>query len=156
MLGVKATSRQHTQIQSFFERVLGSAKRQVLYLGELLIDIHGQHAHQSLMHRAHQRELLDAFAGNSALAAELSDTWRAWKELGHTIETLEKMDEIARLLDEVATDEMRELIQAIREAGCRWGRSSTRTTSNSSISTWSVRAIAMLWGARVIRRPSGS
>ncbi|MGD9095774.1 MAG: AAA family ATPase, partial [Chromatiales bacterium] len=36
-------------------------------LGNQLVDIHGQHAHQSLMHRAHQRELLDAFAGNSEL-----------------------------------------------------------------------------------------
>ncbi|MDX1344452.1 MAG: DNA repair protein RecN [Sedimenticolaceae bacterium] len=59
-------------------------------LGNQLVDIHGQHAHQSLMHRAHQRELLDAFAGNRKLAAQLADTWRSWKALGHTIENLEK------------------------------------------------------------------
>ena len=59
-------------------------------LGNQLVDIHGQHAHQSLMHRAHQRELLDAFAGNRQLAAQLSDTWRSWKALGQTIENLEK------------------------------------------------------------------
>jgi DNA repair protein RecN (Recombination protein N) len=59
-------------------------------LGNQLVDIHGQHAHQSLMHRAHQRELLDAFAGNGELVTELSDTWRAWKALGNTIENLEK------------------------------------------------------------------
>jgi DNA repair protein RecN (Recombination protein N) len=29
-------------------------------LGEQLVDIHGQHAHQSLLHRAAQRDLLDA------------------------------------------------------------------------------------------------
>jgi DNA repair protein RecN (Recombination protein N) len=59
-------------------------------LGNQLVDIHGQHAHQSLMHRAHQRELLDAFAGNSELATKLSETWRTWKALGNTIESLEK------------------------------------------------------------------
>ncbi len=59
-------------------------------LGNQLVDIHGQHAHQSLMHRAHQRELLDAFAGNRKLAAQLADTWRAWKALGNAIENLEK------------------------------------------------------------------
>ena len=30
-------------------------------LGELLIDIHSQHEHQSLLRRANQRQLLDAF-----------------------------------------------------------------------------------------------
>ena len=59
-------------------------------LGNQLVNIHGQHAHQSLMQRAHQRELLDAFAGNCELTAELSRAWRAWKELGDTIENLEK------------------------------------------------------------------
>jgi DNA repair protein RecN (Recombination protein N) len=32
-------------------------------LGELLIDIHSQHEHQSLLKKPHQREQLDAFAG---------------------------------------------------------------------------------------------
>jgi DNA repair protein RecN (Recombination protein N) len=38
---------------------------QVRELGELLVDIHGQHAHQSLLRPASQRELLDAFGGCS-------------------------------------------------------------------------------------------
>ncbi len=37
-------------------------------IGELLIDIYSQHAHQSLLQRAHQRKLLDACAGTEALA----------------------------------------------------------------------------------------
>lgn len=40
-------------------------------LGETLIDIHGQHAHQRLMHRSAQRELLDAYAGATVLAEEV-------------------------------------------------------------------------------------
>src|SRR5581483_5565954 len=36
--------------------------------GELLVDIHGQHAHQSLLRGPAQRELLDAHGGAAALA----------------------------------------------------------------------------------------
>ncbi|MEJ1354231.1 MAG: DNA repair protein RecN [Candidatus Sedimenticola sp. (ex Thyasira tokunagai)] len=36
-------------------------------LGELMVDIHGQHAHQSLLRRDHQRELLDGYAGHQTL-----------------------------------------------------------------------------------------
>lgn len=59
-------------------------------LGSQLVDIHGQHAHQSLMHRSHQRELLDAFAGNGKLSETLATCWRDWKALGKRIESLEQ------------------------------------------------------------------
>ncbi|MGD1990004.1 MAG: DNA repair protein RecN [Chromatiales bacterium] len=59
-------------------------------LGSQLVDIHGQHAHQSLMHRSHQRELLDAFAGNGKLSATLATCWQDWKALGKRIESLEQ------------------------------------------------------------------
>ena len=37
--------------------------------GRKLVDLHGQHAHQSLLHPAEQRVLLDRFAGRDAAAA---------------------------------------------------------------------------------------
>lgn len=47
-------------------------------LGELLIDIHGQHAHQSLLRRAQQRALLDEYAGVQGEAlATLAGEWRS-------------------------------------------------------------------------------
>jgi DNA repair protein RecN (Recombination protein N) len=49
--------------------------------GEFLIDIHGQHAHQSLLRAASQRALLDAQAGAEPLAGETAEAWRAWKRL---------------------------------------------------------------------------
>jgi len=49
--------------------------------GERLVDIHGQHAHQSLLRAAGQRELLDAHAGAEALAKEVAEAWRSWKRL---------------------------------------------------------------------------
>lgn len=42
-------------------------------LGSLLIDIHSQHAHQSLLQKPYQRELLDAFAGTTALALKAGE-----------------------------------------------------------------------------------
>ncbi len=49
--------------------------------GELLVDIHGQHAHQSLLRPAAQRDLLDAHAGAGALARETAEAWRQWRRL---------------------------------------------------------------------------
>ena len=49
--------------------------------GEYLVDIHGQHAHQSLLRPAAQRELLDAHAGAQALAAETAAAFRDWQRL---------------------------------------------------------------------------
>ena len=49
--------------------------------GERLVDIHGQHAHQSLLRAAGQRELLDSHAGSEALAKEVAEAWRSWKRL---------------------------------------------------------------------------
>ena len=49
--------------------------------GEHLVDIHGQHEHQSLLRAAAQRELLDAHAGAQEPARACADAWRAWKRL---------------------------------------------------------------------------
>ena len=48
-------------------------------LGELLVDIHGQHAHQSLLRTDHQRALLDEFAGNRELCASVASLFREWR-----------------------------------------------------------------------------
>ena len=49
--------------------------------GELLLDIHGQHAHQSLLRPAAQRELLDIHAGCLGQARETAQAFRDWKRL---------------------------------------------------------------------------
>ena len=48
-------------------------------IGERLVDLHGQHAHQSLAAPEAQRSLVDAFGGFTALAARGGASWRAWK-----------------------------------------------------------------------------
>jgi DNA repair protein RecN (Recombination protein N) len=49
--------------------------------GEWLVDLHGQHAHQSLLRTAAQRELLDAHAGAEELSRETAQAFRDWKRL---------------------------------------------------------------------------
>jgi DNA repair protein RecN (Recombination protein N) len=50
-------------------------------LGELLVDIHGQHAHQSLARREVQRLILDEFADHPQLMDATRETFQAWREL---------------------------------------------------------------------------
>ena len=50
-------------------------------LGDLLVDIHGQHFHQSLCKKNVQRDLLDHFAGLSVTKNKLKRIFNEWKEL---------------------------------------------------------------------------
>jgi len=50
-------------------------------VGALLVDIHSQHAHQSLLRRSSQRALLDATAGATELAAEVARASVHWQTL---------------------------------------------------------------------------
>jgi DNA repair protein RecN (Recombination protein N) len=49
--------------------------------GERLVDIHGQHAHQSLLRSESQRLVLDAHAGLAPLALETGEAYRDWQRL---------------------------------------------------------------------------
>ncbi len=48
-------------------------------LGSLLVDIHGQHTHQSLFASATQRQLLDAYSGLGELAQQTAIAYVAWQ-----------------------------------------------------------------------------
>jgi DNA repair protein RecN (Recombination protein N) len=58
--------------------------------GEHLIDIHGQHEHQSLLRPAAQRALLDSHADSELLVRETGEAYRAWKRLQALAEEAEK------------------------------------------------------------------
>lgn len=55
--------------------------QQLKEIGEFLVDIHGQHAHQSLMRASAQRDLLDGYAGSGALAREVASGFRDWQDV---------------------------------------------------------------------------
>ncbi len=47
-------------------------------LGECMVDIHGQHTHQSLLKAAVQRNLLDEFGNHPQQVNEVKDAWKVW------------------------------------------------------------------------------
>ena len=58
---------------------------QLRALGEMLLDIHGQHAWQSLTRPDAVRGLLDAYAGLNTEA--LKSAWLAWRQAQHAVQT---------------------------------------------------------------------
>jgi DNA repair protein RecN (Recombination protein N) len=64
--------------------------QQLREAGEWLVDIHGQHAHQSLLKLDSQRTLLDGYAGLQAQAAEVTAAYRQWQTLRSRRLALEK------------------------------------------------------------------
>ena len=55
--------------------------QQLRVAGEKLVDIHGQHVHQSLLRNEAQRDLLDAFSGSRELAQTVTAAYRRWQSL---------------------------------------------------------------------------
>ncbi|WP_415037066.1 DNA repair protein RecN [Azonexus sp.] len=53
--------------------------QQLREVGEYLVDIHGQHAHQSLLRSDAQRQLLDSHAGLNAQVKAVGEAWRVWR-----------------------------------------------------------------------------
>jgi len=54
--------------------------QQLREVGEWLVDIHGQHAHQSLLRADAQRQLLDGHAGLGELVRAVGGAWKAWRD----------------------------------------------------------------------------
>jgi DNA repair protein RecN (Recombination protein N) len=61
-------------------------------LGELLLDIHGQHFHQSLGRREVQRNLLDYFGGLNDVRAMTETAFHEWQAVAKQIADLEAAD----------------------------------------------------------------
>ena len=66
--------------------------QQLKTLGEMLIDIHGQHFHQSLGHKSVQRHLLDHFAGLVARRDKTASDYVHWSSLLARLEELQAAD----------------------------------------------------------------
>ncbi|RBW49389.1 DNA repair protein RecN [Marinobacter sp. F3R11] len=50
-------------------------------LGGLLMDIHSQHQHQSLLRKETHRKLVDEFAGAEDLANQTREAWKTWNQI---------------------------------------------------------------------------
>ena len=58
---------------------------QLREIGEFLVDIHGQHAHQSLLKTTSQRDLLDTHGGHQSLAKHVHQAWQQWQQAAKTL-----------------------------------------------------------------------
>lgn len=70
--------------------------RQIKEIAEYLIDIHGQHEHQSLLNKKKHLEILDAFAGVEVVEArnKVEVAYKKWTELKRRIQE-ESLDDTA-------------------------------------------------------------
>ncbi len=68
-------------------------------LGDLLINIHGQHAHQTLLHSDHQRQLLDDYGGQPDLVRTTATLYGRWSRTRRELQRLQQAarDRNARL-----------------------------------------------------------
>jgi DNA repair protein RecN (Recombination protein N) len=65
---------------------------QLREVGEMLVDIHGQHAHQLLMRPDAQRELFDTHAQLLDTAGAVNRAWRAMRDAQQAVETAQNRD----------------------------------------------------------------
>ncbi len=78
-------------------------------LGEQLIDICGQQAHQRLRHRGVQREILDQFGQHAALAADVSRVHADWRDAHERLDRLLTADDQREARQELLGFQLREL-----------------------------------------------
>jgi len=109
---------------------------QLQAIGECLIDVHGQHAHQSLGHPETQRALLDAFGGFSTLSEEVALAWRSWRD------ALEAHERAAR--DASVRDAERDALAARHDELTKLAASSEEWSALSSAQTRLAHAASLL------------
>ncbi len=105
-------------------------------LGALLVDLHGQHAHQSLLAADTQRALVDGFGGFTSLATEVAAAWRRWRA------AIERRDAAAQA-QESTTAERQLLEQRARELA-ELGMSADEWTSVSRAQSRLAHAATLL------------
>ncbi|HDG1673979.1 TPA: DNA repair protein RecN [Kluyvera cryocrescens] len=84
---------------------------QLRELGQLLIQIHGQHAHQQLVKPEHQKSLLDAYAGESDLARQMAEHYRLWNQSCRDLATHQQQSQERLARAELLKYQLKELIE---------------------------------------------
>lgn len=62
-------------------------------IGKHLVDIHGQHEHQSLLKGDKQRQRLDDYGQHQQLLSECQSTYKVWKQAQQAFETLSQAEQ---------------------------------------------------------------
>ncbi|NQD93534.1 DNA repair protein RecN [Pseudomonas sp. CrR25] len=78
-------------------------------VGELLIDIHSQHEHQSLLKSDTHRRLLDEYAGSQELARQVQLAAQRWKQTKAELERVSSMGDEQRARHQLLSYQLEEL-----------------------------------------------
>ncbi|MBX9912791.1 MAG: DNA repair protein RecN [Pseudomonadaceae bacterium] len=78
-------------------------------LGELLIDIHNQHEHQSLLKPDTHRRLLDEYAGSQELARQVQLGAQRWRQTRNELERLSSASDEQRARQQLLNYQLEEL-----------------------------------------------
>jgi DNA repair protein RecN (Recombination protein N) len=62
-------------------------------LGSYLLNIHGQHQHQTLLKREQQRQIVDEYAGHLDLVIKVKNFYHQWHELTEKINQLQSLNQ---------------------------------------------------------------
>ncbi|WP_322042644.1 DNA repair protein RecN [Paraburkholderia sp. J67] len=100
-------------------------------IGERLVDIHGQHAHQLLMRPDAQRELFDTHAGLLELAARVTRAWRDARDARYAVQTAQSRDRELQLERERLAWQLAELDKLAPQPG-EWEEVSAEHTRLSN------------------------
>jgi DNA repair protein RecN (Recombination protein N) len=91
--------------------------QQLRDLGDKLLDIHGQHLHQSLGRRPVQRDLLDHFGGLLELRADTATAYAHWQALRERLDRLQSDDADRASRIDLLTFQLQELDALAAEPG---------------------------------------
>jgi DNA repair protein RecN (Recombination protein N) len=114
--------------------------QQLGQVGELLVDIHGQHAHQSLLRATAQRELLDAHAGLVPQVREVTAAFRECQRLAKA-RAEEETDATARAAER---DQLAWQVDELKKLGSRPGEWDEVNAEQSRL----AHAASLIEGAR--------
>ena len=78
-------------------------------IGELLIDIHSQHEHQSLLKPDTHRRLLDEYAGSQELARHVQLAAQRWKQTKQELERISSLGDEQRARHQLLSYQLEEL-----------------------------------------------
>ncbi|MCC5859262.1 MAG: DNA repair protein RecN [Ectothiorhodospiraceae bacterium] len=116
-------------------------------LGEQLVDIHGQHEHQSLMRRDIQRSVLDSFAGNGALLQQLGERCARARELEDARRALTGDDDDQEARKDLLRYQLQELepLQLSPDAIAELDAEHRRLANAGSLTQTSQQLVSMLY-----------
>lgn len=90
---------------------------QLRELGELLVEIHGQHEHQRLLQRTRQRELLDDYGGYVPELTAVTELYQSWRAIQDELERLQGLNDERDQRMEWLRFQTQELVDLAPKAG---------------------------------------